>query len=89
MASFSKRSLQDYEAGVTIPYKHMRELSRLLGREVEWFLRGEDPVSDDRLAVLEAKMTTALEELTAAVEDLSGRVEQLSGQAKRPAGHRN
>lgn len=35
MASFSKRSLQDYEAGVTIPYRHMREISRLLRRDVE------------------------------------------------------
>lgn len=41
MSTFSKRSLQDYEAGVTIPYRHMREISGLLDRPVEWFLHGE------------------------------------------------
>lgn len=41
LATFSKRSLQDYETGVTIPYKHMRELSEILEREVAWFLHGE------------------------------------------------
>lgn len=44
VASFSKRSLQEYEYGNTIPYKHLRELSRLLNRPEEWFLYGEDTV---------------------------------------------
>lgn len=52
-AGFSKRSLQDYEAGVTIPYKHLRELSRLLRKPEEWFLYGNeedgDAPTDDRL----------------------------------------
>jgi transcriptional regulator with XRE-family HTH domain len=42
LASFSKRSLQDYEAGLTIPYRHLSELSRLLNRPKEWFLYGTD-----------------------------------------------
>src|SRR3954447_14596127 len=49
---FSKRSLQDYELGNTIPYKHFGELSRMLKRPQEWFLYGdseEEPASDDRL----------------------------------------
>lgn len=29
---FSKRSLQDYEAGVTIPYKHMQEIASITGK---------------------------------------------------------
>ena len=41
VASFSSRSLTDYETGVTIPYRHLRELSRLLGRSPEWFLHGD------------------------------------------------
>jgi transcriptional regulator with XRE-family HTH domain len=40
-AGFSKRSLQDYEAGKTIPYKHLRELSQLLKKPTEWFLYGD------------------------------------------------
>jgi transcriptional regulator with XRE-family HTH domain len=42
MASFSKRSLQDYETGVTIPHQHMAEIGRLLRKPVEWFLYGDD-----------------------------------------------
>lgn len=63
-ASFSKRSLQDYEAGITIPYKHLKELSVLLGHKPEWFLRGEkEEVDVDRLSVLEAQLVEALERL--------------------------
>jgi transcriptional regulator with XRE-family HTH domain len=47
LATFSKRSLQDYEAGVTIPYRHMREIAALTGKPVEWFLYGEDPEISD------------------------------------------
>ena len=43
LASFSKRSLQDYEAGVTIPYKHLREIGAITQRPVEWFLHGDEP----------------------------------------------
>ena len=63
-ASFSKRSLQDYEAGITIPYKHLRELGVLLDRPVEWFLRGEpDGLSSDRLQGVESQLAEALDRL--------------------------
>lgn len=42
ISSFSKRSLQNYETGVTIPYRHLRELARLLRRREEWFLYGNE-----------------------------------------------
>lgn len=50
ISSFSKRSLSDYETGLTTPYKHLRELSRLLKRPPEWFLYGnqEEPAEDLR-----------------------------------------
>lgn len=41
LAPFSYRSLQDYEQGVTIPYRQLQEISKLLSRPVEWFLHGE------------------------------------------------
>jgi transcriptional regulator with XRE-family HTH domain len=69
MASFSKRSLQDYEAGVTIPYKHMREISRLLAKPVEWFLHGESDSARETAETIEA--------LTGRLEALEGRVAQL------------
>lgn len=85
MASFSKRSLQDYEAGVTIPYKHMRELSRLLGREVDWFLRGSEPPDDDRLEALETKVDSRFGQMTEILERLETRLDELAtGQVVPP-----
>lgn len=37
----SERSMQGYEIGEVIPYRLMPELSRVLQREVSWFLHGE------------------------------------------------
>lgn len=67
MASFSKRSLQDYEAGTTIPYRHMREISALLNREVPWFLHGE-PEQDEGVADM-------LESIHVRLEALEGKTE--------------
>lgn len=47
IATFSKRSLQDYEGGVTIPYRHLREIGQLLDRPVEWFLHGRAGVEGE------------------------------------------
>jgi transcriptional regulator with XRE-family HTH domain len=73
IATFSKRSLQDYEAGVTIPWPHMREISALLGKPVEWFLHGEpDEISTDRLQGLEDQLEETLERLRRVEELLRG-----------------
>jgi transcriptional regulator with XRE-family HTH domain len=63
MASFSTRSLQDYENGVTIPYRHMAEISRLLGRPVEWFLYGDGGGEPDELTAKVERIEALLEEL--------------------------
>jgi transcriptional regulator with XRE-family HTH domain len=65
MAPFSKRSLQDYETGVTIPYRHLRELSRLLGKPEEWFLYGDEPVASDRLELIEEQLARVASEVAA------------------------
>lgn len=44
---FSRRSLQDYEAGVSIPYKHLTEIGRVLGHSPAWFLRGEEATAEE------------------------------------------
>lgn len=66
LCSFSKRSLQDYETGVTIPWRHMREISQILRRPVPWLLHGERPDADAETPQLEQR----LEELVSAVEVL-------------------
>lgn len=63
MAPFSKRSLQDYETGATIPYRHLRDLSRLLRRPEEWFLYGEDAANattEERLDRIEGRLEEIL-----------------------------
>jgi transcriptional regulator with XRE-family HTH domain len=63
IASFSKRSLQDYERGVSVPYRHMRELSSLLGPPVEWFLYGEQPprMDEDLKRLVASELLPAIE----------------------------
>jgi transcriptional regulator with XRE-family HTH domain len=72
MASFSQRSLQDYQSGVTIPYKHLTELSRLLGKPVEWFLRGDEAVNveEERLReIIREEVAAALAPLLELLRD--------------------
>lgn len=87
MASFSKRSLQDYEAGETIPYRHMREISGLLGRDVEWFLHGERPqATEDELASI-ADRLRSLEGQVADSVALMRRALELLGDQPANEGH--
>lgn len=41
LVGVSTRSLQSYEAGNVVPYKHIRKLAKVLKRQVEWFLHGD------------------------------------------------
>ena len=41
LLNVSKRSVQDYEAGETIPWKHFSRLEQVFGRDLGWFLHGE------------------------------------------------
>ena len=47
----TKRSVQLYESGKVVPYRHLRELEEILGRPVAWFLYGDDGVRGSRLDV--------------------------------------
>ena len=87
ISSFSKRALQDYEAGLRVPYRHMPELSSLLRRSVEWFLHGDrSAVNGDRLDRLEERLDVlhAIEDLktlvaSAVVSARGGRLASLQG----------
>jgi len=73
MASFSKRSLQDYEYGETIPYKHFQELSRLLAKPPEWFLYGDEAIAipgEDRLReIVREEIAAALAPIIERLDD--------------------
>lgn len=47
----STRAVQDYEAGVRIPWKHFKRLETIFSKNLEWFLHGEAEESpeDDRI----------------------------------------
>lgn len=80
---FSKRSLQDYENGVTIPYKHLVEISRLLKKQPEWFLHGdpEDTTDAVRQAIREemAEAKALLEALSSRLESVEHRLDEGNG----------
>lgn len=46
-----KRSVQAYEAGRTIPYRHLHRLGEIFERPTSWFLYGDQPADDDSSAV--------------------------------------
>lgn len=76
MLPFSERSLQDYENGVTLPYRNLAALSRVLNRRVEWFLHGDQeqqPASPEVAALAEtvAGLRVLLEELRAEVQEMA------------------
>lgn len=53
----STRSVQDYERGETIPWKHFKRLETIFQRDLDWFLHGE-PIErvDPEIAVLTEKI---------------------------------
>ena len=51
------RSIQGYELGEVSPYKHLKTISEVLGRPVEWFLHGEgEPVDRERFEALVSRL---------------------------------
>lgn len=100
MTSFSSRSLQDYENGVTIPYRHFQEIGRLLHATPEWLMYGSEtgPVRDEEepdrgtvrglLRELEATVEAQGASMTLALESLAegiARLERRLDTASAPA----
>jgi transcriptional regulator with XRE-family HTH domain len=85
----SKRSIQDYESGATIPWKKMREIARVLDKEVDWFMRGSpEPPDDGGSDPVKPSDLVRLEERVAALQkDLSLVLEMLRGIPGDGAGH--
>lgn len=60
----STRAVQNYEAGITIPWKHFSRLEHIFKKDLTWFLHGESPTSDegdDRLDELVRKVDLLLD----------------------------
>jgi transcriptional regulator with XRE-family HTH domain len=76
ISTVSKRSLQDYEAGVTIPYAHFRELAGIYRCDVNWLLHGEqEPAEPPLLEEVSASVAALTDGMTDAIE----RLERIEG----------
>lgn len=67
----STRQLQNYEAGVTIPWPHFQRLEEIFDRSLTWFLHGEDKEDAQTPEAQEEHLRSILhEELSAVVATL-------------------
>ncbi len=82
---FGRRSLQAYETGASIPFKHLHEIGLLLKRDVPWFLYGDpEPTVDAsgeilvRLEALEAQIEMRGEAFAKGLDALARDVRYLT-----------
>lgn len=63
LVGVTTRSVQNWEGGVSIPYKWLTKISEVLNKPVGWFLHGSEPndseTEDERLTRLEAQLADA------------------------------
>jgi transcriptional regulator with XRE-family HTH domain len=72
----TRRSIQGYEAGKVVPYRHLDELAAATGRSRGWLLRGE---SEDVVTALGA----VGQRLVALVEQIADEAERIADAAAR------
>lgn len=68
LLNVSTRSVQDYEAGGTIPWRHFQRLEQILKKSTPWFLYGDDSVEQKQ--DLQAQILQELAELRELVQRL-------------------
>jgi transcriptional regulator with XRE-family HTH domain len=73
----SVRTVQNYESGRIVPYRHLDTLSRLLRRRTTWLLSGEEEPDLDRLLTELRRQRQALLKNTSRLLELG---EELSRQ---------
>ena len=55
LCDVSTRALQTWEGGAVTPYRHFKDLARLLQRQEEWFLYGDPPAPAEDAELGEVK----------------------------------
>lgn len=87
LVDVSKRSIQDYESGVTIPYKHLHAIGLVVKRPTDWFLHGEPEAqaaaSPEELARIDARLETLEADLREMREEQSANRSLLEELARR------
>lgn len=82
----SLRSVQLYEAGTVIPYKHFGKLEDITGRSTAWFLYGEREQGSDlaqvalSIDVLRATLESQVSEILDRIRAIEERMATLDGQ---------
>jgi transcriptional regulator with XRE-family HTH domain len=79
LVGVSTRSLQGYEAGDVVPYRHMRTLAEVYKKQIEWLLHGDPDVTGE-----DAVRQAVREELEPLVEALRRVEAQLEDAARSP-----
>jgi hypothetical protein len=73
-----KRSVQAYEAGRTIPYRHIHRLGQIFERPSSWFLYGDQPEDDPSSAVdRDAEIIKRLEAQTSVLKALTIQIREV------------
>jgi len=64
------RTVQNYEAGRFVPYRHLSSLTRLLGRSSSWLLYGEESPRIDELVTKSRAQRIELRQRTDRLHEL-------------------
>ena len=79
LVGVTPRSIQGYEAGKVVPYRHLKRLEEITGKAPSWFLRNEpeagalNPEVADRLVALVERVAAEAQRLA----DAAARIEAL------------
>ena len=84
LLNVSARSVQDYEHGVTVPWRYFDRLEQIFGKSLAWFLHG-DPAPPMRIVDerhdftlrLHDELMRTLEELRESQRVIMSRLDQL------------
>ena len=73
-----KRSVQAYEAGRTIPYRHLHRLAEIFEKPSSWFLDGERAAEEDASQVdHESQIVKRLEDQTRVLKALAVQIRAM------------
>ena len=85
LINVTMRSVQNYESGGTIPWKHFQALSRVLDKPVEWFIHGEREDPDATAEARHDELLAQLRELHSRLDKLEALVSIETGKEDRQA----
>jgi transcriptional regulator with XRE-family HTH domain len=77
------RSLQGYEAGKVIPYRHLHRLAEATGRTREWFLRGDSEAEVTALGEVGERLVALVEQIAAEAERIAEAASHLEASLGR------